>query len=69
MHVDDDPLPPFFTDDELCERWKCSHMKLWRLRSQGKLPKPFKLGGPRSKNLTSGGEVRRVEEGSGSATS
>ena len=22
----------FFTDKELCDRWKCSHMKLWRLR-------------------------------------
>ncbi len=27
----------FYTDRELRERWKCSQMKLWRLRKKGKL--------------------------------
>lgn len=41
----------FFTDADLRERWKCSDMTLWRLRDQGKLPPPVKIGGIR-RNLT-----------------
>ena len=35
----------FVHDAELRERWRCSDMKLWRLRKAGKLPKPIKIGG------------------------
>ncbi len=55
----------FYTDKELCERWRCSPMKLWRLRQAGTLGKLTKIGaGPRckTKNLTPEDEVRRVEE-------
>ena len=41
----------FFTDEELRTRWKCSDMKLWRLREKGKLPAPIKIGGS-GRNLT-----------------
>ena len=27
----------FFTDKQLCRRWQCSQMKLWRLRKKGLL--------------------------------
>jgi hypothetical protein len=53
----------FFTDKELRERWKCSQMKLWRLRQLGKLKKPMKIGG-RGINLTPGSEVKSVEAAS-----
>ena len=41
----------FVNDAELRERWRCSDMKLWRLRNAGKLPKPIKIGGT-GRNLT-----------------
>jgi hypothetical protein len=50
----------FFTDKELRKRWKCSQMKLWRLRRLGKLKKPMKIGGS-GINLTPGSEVKSVE--------
>jgi hypothetical protein len=34
----------FYTDKQLCARWQCSHMKLWRLWQKGKL-KPIKIDG------------------------
>ena len=49
----------FFTDKELCDRWKCSHMKLWRLRKQGKL-KSVKIGGAGT-NLTAASEAKALE--------
>jgi hypothetical protein len=51
----------FFTDKELCARWKCSPMKLWRMRNQGKLKRPTKIGGELARNLTHASEVRRLE--------
>ena len=43
----------FLTDRELMARWKCSKMKLWRLREANKLPPPIKLfGSEKSSNLT-----------------
>ena len=39
----------FFTDKQLCERWRCSHLKLWRLRRAGKLCRPIKIGGTKDK--------------------
>jgi hypothetical protein len=45
----DDAFQPsteiFLTDKELCARWRCSHMKLWRLRNKGKLKQPTKIVG------------------------
>ena len=35
----------FYTDKQLRERWHCSHMKLYRLRAEGILPPPIKIGG------------------------
>ena len=50
----------FFTDKELQARWKCSHMKLVRLRASGKLRGTFKVGDT-GMNLTPGSEVRALE--------
>jgi hypothetical protein len=50
----------FFTDKQLCERWHCSLMKLWRLRKAGKLSKPIKIGGSGS-NLTPASVVKALE--------
>lgn len=59
----------FHTDKELCERWHCSTMKLWRMRQKGILRKTTKIGGGRSaKNLTPHSEVMRLEEGDREAT-
>jgi hypothetical protein len=56
--------PQYLTDRELCARWRCGGMKIWRLRKEGRLPKPFKLGGgPTGKNLTALAEVLRIEGG------
>ena len=49
----------FYTDKQLCARWQCSHMKLWRLRQKGKL-KPIKIDGIGT-NLTPASEVKAVE--------
>jgi hypothetical protein len=49
----------FFTDKELCARWRCSAMKLWRLRQQGKL-KTVKIAGV-GVNLTPASEVKALE--------
>ena len=38
----------------------CSHMKLWRLRNDGQLPAPIKIGGGRS-NLTPMEAVLKLE--------
>ena len=50
----------FLTDAELRARWKCSDMKLWRLRNSGRLAKPIKLtvGGM---NLTRLSDARAAE--------
>lgn len=56
----------FYTDKELRERWKCSPMKLWRLRQGGNL-KAIKVGGT-GPNLTPLSEVMRLEEGDREAT-
>jgi hypothetical protein len=50
----------FFTDKQLCDRWQCSHMKLWRLRKAGKLSKPIKIGGAGT-NLTPISVVKALE--------
>jgi hypothetical protein len=49
----------FFTDKELRKRWKCSQMKLWRLRQMGKL-QTVKIGGV-GINLTPASLVRQLE--------
>ena len=49
----------FFTDKQLCERWRCSKMQLWRLRHRGLLCPPIKLGGWR--NLTPASRVLELE--------
>jgi hypothetical protein len=48
-----------FTDADLCERWRCTDMKLWRLRKIGALHS-IKIAG-QGKWLTSAEEVARVE--------
>jgi hypothetical protein len=48
-----------FTDGELCQRWRCTPMKLWRLRKAGKLNSIKIAGG--GVWLTSEEEVERVE--------
>lgn len=50
----------FYTDKELRKRWKCSAMKLWRLRQKGQL-KAMKVGGT-GLNLTPSSEVEAVEK-------
>jgi hypothetical protein len=50
----------FYTDKQLCERWQCSHMKLYRLRKSGKMSPPIKFGGT-GPNRTTASEVKRVE--------
>jgi hypothetical protein len=49
----------FLTDKELRARWRCSQMKLWRLRARGLL-KTVKIGGT-GRNLTPASEVRGAE--------
>ena len=56
----DDQSQVFFTDQQLCDRWQCSHMKLWRLREQGKLSRPIKIAGA-GRNLTPASVVKEVE--------
>jgi hypothetical protein len=51
----------FFTDRQLQARWSVSHMTLYRLRVEGKLPAPIKLGGV-GKNLTAAEHVYRLEQ-------
>jgi hypothetical protein len=46
-----------FTDRQLCERWQCSKMTLWRMRQRGDL-NSWKRG---SINMTSDAEVERIE--------
>ena len=50
----------FFTDKQLCKRWQCSQMKLWRLRKKGLL-KSIKVGGV-GVNLTPASQVIRLED-------
>jgi len=50
----------FFTDKQLCRRWQCSQMKLWRLRKKGVL-ESVKIGGV-GVNLTPASLVMRLEE-------
>jgi hypothetical protein len=52
----------FFTDEELCARWGCKKVTLWRWRRAGKLHSGKINGGP---NLTSPDEVRRLEAEAG----
>jgi hypothetical protein len=49
----------FFTDKELRARWRCSQMKIWRMRRRGQL-KTIKVGGT-GRNLTSASEVKGAE--------
>lgn len=49
----------FFTDKQLCGRWRCSKMQLWRLRHRGILCQPIKLGG--SRNLTPASHIMKLE--------
>lgn len=52
----------FLTDQELMARWKCSKMKLWRLREANRLPAPIKLfGSEGSRNLTPVSAIRALE--------
>jgi hypothetical protein len=55
----------FFTDKELQARWKCSPMKLWRLRQAGKL-RTIKIGGT-GNNLTPASNVKELEVADASA--
>jgi hypothetical protein len=52
----------FFTDKQLCDRWHCTPMTLYRWRAQGLLSAPVKINGIKSKNLTPVSEVKRLEE-------
>jgi hypothetical protein len=54
------PQPVFLTDQELAKRWRCSTMKLWRMRKAKRLHS-FQPGGPGGKHLTSLEEVARIE--------
>jgi predicted site-specific integrase-resolvase len=51
----------FYTDAELCERWRTNPMGLWRWRKRGSLGKPINPGG--HKNLTSEDQVKALEAG------
>jgi predicted DNA-binding transcriptional regulator AlpA len=51
----------FYTDKQLQRRWHCSHMKLYRLREDGILPPPIKIGG-RGSNLTAAEHVKQLEQ-------
>jgi hypothetical protein len=50
---------PFLTDREVRARWRCSQMKLWRLRKRGKLL-PVKIDGIGA-NLNPMSNVRELE--------
>jgi hypothetical protein len=50
----------WLTDKELCARWRCSPMKLWRMRASGKLRKGTKIGGT-GQNLNCLSEVKAIE--------
>jgi hypothetical protein len=52
----------YITDKQLCRRWQCSPMKLWRLRGKGILEKPVKIGGAGSVNLNRIAHIRQLEE-------
>jgi hypothetical protein len=54
------PGKTYYTDQQLCDRWHCSKMKLWRLRQQGLLRGTFKLGGV-GPNLTPEENVEELE--------
>jgi hypothetical protein len=49
----------FLTDPELCLRWRCSMIKLYRMRKADKL-RSTKIGGS-GPWITSEDEIRRVE--------
>ena len=51
----------YFTDRQLKARWHCSHMKLYRLRAEGILPPPIKIGG-RGTNLTPAEAIKQLEQ-------
>lgn len=51
----------FFTDEELCSRWQCGRMTIYRMRKSGRLPPPIKIGGT-GRNLTSREKVIALEE-------
>jgi hypothetical protein len=57
----------FYTDAQLCERWQCSHMRLWRMRSKGELCRPVRIGASGRINLTPRSEVERLEAGGSDA--
>ena len=50
----------FFTDKQLCKRWQCSQMKLWRRRKKGLL-ESIKVGGV-GVNLTPASQITKLEE-------
>lgn len=56
----------FYTDKELRARWKCSAMKLWRLRQLGKLH-TVKIGGV-GINLTPASNIKELEAANASAS-
>ena len=51
---------PYLSDVELCERWRCSAMRLWRLRAGGKLDPGIKPGGTGS-NLNRMSHILEIE--------
>jgi hypothetical protein len=58
----DDTENVYSTDKQLRERWRCSQMKIWRLRHSGALKPPVKIGGvARGVNLTPASEVLALE--------
>jgi hypothetical protein len=55
-------VPEFLTDEQLCQRWHCSKMKLYRLRQRGILKAPVKIGNAvLAKNLTRLSDVLDLE--------
>ena len=52
----------FLTDAQICERWHCTQMTLWRKRRDGRLRKPIKIGGV-GKNITPLEHVEEAEHG------
>ena len=49
----------YYKDSDLQKRWRCSGMKLWRMRKAGKL-NSIQIGGCGS-YLTSDAEIARIE--------
>ena len=55
------PAEEFYTDRQLCQRWRCSMPTLWRKRRDDpRMPQPIK--GFSARNITPGAEVRAYEQ-------